>query len=724
MIKLPFLPQLKKKVETRYFLVLILRQEKVNAVIFQESENKVKIIGQEQVYFSESIEDADLDEFLEVLDKAISQAESSLPENIETHQTIFGVKEDWTQNNQIKKEYLIKLKKACEELELTPIGFLVISQAIAHLLQKEEGAPLSAILVEVNKKNVTITLIKGGKIIETKTSEIHNSIPFTVDTLLKYFQTSEVLPSRIIIFNGKEDLSQEFIGHSFSKSLPFLHLPQITSLPEGFDAKSVLSGVTIQMGFEMLEEDMSSKEHTQNIEEKVSKDGDQKASFSTEDFGFVKDQDIAKMSSSKEVKNEKLESIPKEPAKEKTANQFLTSLTIGLGKLLRSTKKIKFPKGRVTLLIPTIILLILGVIASYFLFVKATIVISLEPNIIEKDQKILFSTTSPSDPGKNIINGELVTISENGSVSIQTTGKKEIGTKAKGAVTIFNSLSQSKTLEEGSVIKSPNNLEFTLDKSITIKAVASHSADEVVNPEKETVNVTSQDIGKEYNLPSGTKFNVGSFEIADLVAKNDNPFSGGTKKEVTVVSEKDSNKLKIDLPNQLERKAMEELSKELSKDRLLLPVFISSNLVDETMDAKVGDEVDKLTLKGSVEYKGILYKKDDLIVVGRPLLEKDLPKDQKIDYNNVKANVKNIEQKNDEEIEAELTIKGLLLPKIDENKLKKEIKGTSFTKTEDLLYKLSQVSNVDIVFTPNLPFLPKKLPLLEKNIKIVTEING
>ena len=185
-MNLPFIKNFNKKILPSYFLVLILRDEKAQAVIFEEIEGKAKIIGRKEEYFSSSIDEASSDEFLEVLDKAISQAESSLPENIQTQKTIFGVKESWTDKDQIKKEYLAKLKKASEELGLTPIGFLVISQAISHLLQKEEGAPISAILAEVNRKTVTITLIRAGKIIETKSSEIHESIPFTVDTVLKH----------------------------------------------------------------------------------------------------------------------------------------------------------------------------------------------------------------------------------------------------------------------------------------------------------------------------------------------------------------------------------------------------------------------------------------------------------------------------------------------------------------------------------------------------------
>ena len=47
-----------------------------------------------------------------------------------------------------------------------------------------------------------------------------------------------------------------------------------------------------------------------------------------------------------------------------------------------------------------------------------------------------------------------------------------------------------------------------------------------------------------------------------------------------------------------------------------------------------------------------------------------MPSDQKVDFNNIKTTVKDVKQKSDEEIEATLTIKALILPKIDEEKLK------------------------------------------------------
>ena len=144
-MNVPKLPFLEKKNSTEYFLSLVLRDEKTSAVIFQEINGRINVVGEHEEQFKTSLEDSTEDELLEVLDKAVSTAEKNLPPDAESHKTIFGVKRDWIENEKIKKDYLVKLKKISDELDFKPVGFLVISEAISHLLQIEEGAPVSAI---------------------------------------------------------------------------------------------------------------------------------------------------------------------------------------------------------------------------------------------------------------------------------------------------------------------------------------------------------------------------------------------------------------------------------------------------------------------------------------------------------------------------------------------------------------------------------------------------
>lgn len=754
-MNLPFFKKFNKKIVPSYYLVLVLRDEKTQAVIFEEIENKVRIVGQKEEGFSASIDEISQEELLEKLDKAISSAESSLPENIQTQKTIFGVKESWTDNDQIKKEYLAKLKKTSEELGLIPIGFLVISQAISHLLQKEEGVPVSAILTEINKKNITVTLLRAGKRIETKSSEIHENIPFTVDTLLKHFNTPEILPSRIILFNGKEDFSQEFISHTWSKSLPFLHLPQITNLPAGFDAKAVLFGATTQMGLELSEEDILKAQNaqsqqfgeTQATNENFPEEPILSENLGAESFGFTKEMDVAKMEIQEPIeeplgqpddrreekqeiipltKMDQISTIPKSSDRLNHALTLMKDVFVSIfvfGKKINIKKVFSFlPSGKLSIVIPAILFFFAALIACYFLFLRATIMITVDPKITEQNKSILFSTIKATNPSENIIKGEFISVSEDGSSSTPATGKKDVGTPAKGTVIIYNDSDIPRTLVEGTILKAPNSLEFKLDSSIAIKAIASHSANENPPPEKATANVTANQLGKESNLPSGTKFNVASFDTSELIAINDNPFSGGTKKEVTIASKDDSVKLEEILLKQLENNAKQDLQKKLDQNKNLLPALISKAFSKKSLNVKVGDETDQLTLTGTVDYQGLFYDKGDLVEFSKSFFSKNIPSDQTIDYDNIKTTVMNIKNKNDEEIEASLNIKALLLPKIDKTKLAKTLKGKTFKTTEDLLYKISQIADVKIKLSPNLPFLPKSLPSREKNIEILIKI--
>ncbi len=735
-MKLPSMSFLKKKEKPEYFLALVLRNEQVNAVIFEELAGKIQVVGKQKEYFKNSIEEVPIEELLEVLDKAISTAEQSLPNQTDTIKTIFGVKKSWVEENKIKKDYLLKLKKVSDELGLIPIGFIVIFEAIAHLLTKEEGAPVSAILVELGKKSISVALVRAGKIIETETSHILETPTSTVDSLLKTMD-AEVLPARVIIFDEKdEDKIQEFINYRWGKSLPFLHLPQVTALPSEFDARAVLFGAALQMGFEVLEESHKIPESFEKDEEETKP---------AEYFGFVEDKDVAKepLLEKKEPLPEKEEEqkiiqetgageleIPEEKKPEETQKKKAPVREIFLT-VFENLKKIPFkripfkqslsllPKGRLKLLIPLAVVVII-IILFYIFIPQANVLIAINPKINKQSQDVVFSASSSTDPAKGIIASNFTSISEDGSVSTNATGKKEVGTNAKGTVTIFNNSTNTQTLSSGTIINSANGLEFTLDKTVSV-ASASGDIFTGTTPGKSNVSVTAAKIGVEYNLPSNTKFSVeGNNSVA---AKNDNPFSGGTKKEITVVSKDDVDKLLEELPKNLEQKAKDDLSKKIPQDKILLPIFISTKIVNKNTDKNVGDEASNLSLKGTVEYQGIYYTRNDIALLANSLFKTSISNNLFIDPSEIKVDVKDLKQKNNKDVSANVTIQTVLKPKIDETRIKKDIAGKSIKGATDNILKMPEVSNVDIKLSGYLPLLPKKIPILEKNIKITTKVN-
>jgi len=768
-MKLPVLPFLEKKEKPEYFLALILRNEKANAVILEQIAGKLRIAAEHEEPFEDSIEMATTEEFLNILDKTISGAEQALPSNVETEKTIFGLKANWIEDNKIKQQYLDKLKHACKELALTPIGFLVLNEAIISLIQKDEGAPITALLAEIGKKHITVSFVKAGKILEVKSSEIHQSASYTVDTLLKHFETPEILPSRLIVFDAKESLVQEFISHQWSKSLSFLHLPQIVNLNLDFDANAMLFGAAGQMGLGVIQgfskktpgeeipefgpREFSAETIEQALpkEEIVTEQAEEKApqtetnikqlddAVASEFFGFVTNEDIAKtpilpkeeikkenVYFKEEVAVEEIEQIPENimVAEEKRS---LPASTMMIWPKLKSVLK-KLPdfslmnfKGKKAIFIPIIIVVLL--ILGFFQFIfdsSATVTLNVKPDISEKNQSVTFSTTEKTDVKNNIIAAEFVSVDQDGTVETDATGTKAIGDKAKGTVTIFSQLSESKTLTKGTVIKSPNGVSFTIDTTVTISSIGSHSADQAITPSTVNANVSASDIGKEGNLPSGTKFTIAGFATSDLVAKNDNPFSGGTSKSITVVSKEDIAKLLTDLPKKLEEKAKNDILGKLSGDKTTLPNFISKTVSKKDFDKNVGDEASKVILTGTVTYQAVSYDKNDNISLALNLFNF---KDVTINKDNLNVIAKDIKTEG-KNISANLTIQALLLPKVDDGTLTKQIAGQTKEKAESILSGLTHVSNVSISINPNIPFITKNLPRNSKNIKIVIKLNG
>ena len=765
-MKLP-IPFLNKKEDKGYYLALILDDEKAGSVILEEELGKLKIVGKHTEHFVSPLETTPQEELITIIDKTISKAEEVLPPSIETHKTIFGVKENWVDadSKKIKKEYLTKLKKVCDALDLSPIGFMVINEAIANFMQYEEGSPLSAILVEVGRKTVHVTLFRGGQISESTSGSIEHSIPVSVDALLKSF-TASVLPTKILLLHTKEakELSSHFMTHGWSKSLPFLHAPQVSVLPLDYEARAVTYGASQQMGFEVLglskpsEEDRQEKVHEVQKEESVLPITPPPSKG--ENFGFVLDQDIAKqpIKEMSKISPEKLnESLPKEEISEKPATVIEEeSFQINLKEendeipsnedtqtqpspikkksmftgIFASLPKVSFPKAKGIsdffaknkgLKLPLIALgaiLLLGIATVFFYFynVKAQVVLSVKPNEVSQEENITFSQSAGNDFSKNIIAAKNISTSIDGELSTPATGKKDTGDKAKGNVTIYNSDNSQTTLTSGTEIKSSNGVTFTIDKDVKL-ASASGDIFTGTKPGTATVAVTAKDIGTESNLPSNTKFAIGSNN--SLAAKNDNAFSGGTKKAITVVSKNDIAKLRSDILKKLEKDAVSKLSENKDQDMVVLPGFVKVSITDEDFDKNVDDEAKEVKLKATVKFEGMSYQNEDLENFDKSILKDQYSQDISFADKSLKNEIKNTKTESDKELSATLKITAGLLPKIESSEVVSKLKGKSPKEAKELLSALPQAAGSEIKFSPNILFISNLFPRLPNNISVV-----
>lgn len=820
-MKLPFTLPFGKKEVKNYFLALLLQDEKVGAVVFEETNGMMHVVGRSEEHFLTSLNEVSFEELLDTVDKAVSTAEETLPENIQTEKTVFGVKQDWVLDGKIKKDYLATLKKMCDELALTPIGFLVFTEAIIHLLSQEEGAPVSAVLVEIGKKIISISLIRAGRIIETKQVPLEEPIVHAVDSALKHFADIEVLPSRIVLFNqeNNEKLSQSFIKHTWSKTLPFLHVPQVTILPAGFETKGILTGTAAQMGFNVTgedtivplttrkksaekgiekeeesfafakHEDLETKqasvkpdltpeiEPTEAEEEELEQEAIEEPkkphtkakssvlneNVSADFFGFVENQDITG-SKKKPIKinndnfetpanfDEAFAEIPEEVKEEETFENTASGglplngmllfagvkkglQTLPWGKLVsifhiklpskKRTPKIKQTEdqeesssshAKIYAIAIAVFVIIIGGIIAYILTISANVTLFVTPKVISDSQPITFSTNGTTNAAQNIIAAQTTSVDEKGTLSEGTTGTKSIGNPAKGQVTIFNLSTSPASLSANTTIVSENGKKFTLDSDVSVPAADPYSG----TGGKATVNVTAADIGPDYNLPSGTKFSIGS--SSNIGAKNDNPFSGGTKQDINVVASADIDKIQQDLIKNLEDKAKADLQSKADGSTILPSFFTSETISNKNLSNKAGDQAKNLTLSATVTYETVTIKKSDIDSYTKDHLKDQLQTNGTLTANGLSTTVTDIKQ-NKDTTTATLNMKATLLPSITISDLAQKIAGKSFTQATSMLNGINSVADVSIKLVPNIPFLPKVLPRLPQHIHISVSAN-
>lgn len=731
-MKLPAIPFLTKTEKTEFFLALLFESDKVSGILFQEQDKTLVILASHEAKIA--LEEASIEDLVVAADTVISRLEVSIPEGANLEKTIFSVPYTWVEDGKIKAPRLSQLKKISVELALTPVGFIVSIEAIVVFLQKKEGAPVNGIFVELSDKLLTVFIVRGGNIIEVKHGVISENVEETVEKLLENVEKLDVLPSKIILISSEEaeHIQQKFLSYNWTKNLPFQHLPQVAILERGFENEAIINGVATQMGAQIKGEIAVSKF------EEVGED-EETIDVIDDNFGFVKEKDVKNIVekipvekkeetvikhatsthhiSEREAPEDDYANQEEEPTEARQSN-FLSSIILSVvpknlsfnffrnQKIIKNGKSFVVPIAALIFVIILLVFyysLILGVNVSIFTDQKEfkdslgiTLITSGDSSFSDKRLKI--STTS------EIVSGE---------EAQETTGKLETGKKAVGEVTVFNKTEEAKTLNKGSIIISSNGLEFVINDDIKIASTSSFST----SFSSQKVKVAANLFGKEYNVPSSTNFTVKGISTADLFAKNDTAFSGGTKEEIQVVSDKDLDTLSETIEKRLFAKAKNQASTKLSADDVLIPVMLSSEFKEKNFDKKEKEKASSVKLKATIIFTLGVYRKEEFNRFISSSMDFEIPKDFKLSDKESEISISDV-KKNKNNVSAKFSFNAIYKPAIDSKIIPKLIAGKSKKSAEERIKAISGVSDVAIRFLNKLPLLPEIIPLRSKNITV------
>ncbi len=778
-----FLDKLKpgEHTEPEKFLALELTDDVVAAATWHVSEEKTEIVslGTPVEWDSEKATTTDL---VQAVDATVSSAVEGLV--TEPDKVIFGVPHSWTDAEGIVAAKRDMLRKVCRELDLKPLGFVVVTDSVLSYLKMQEGTPATSILIQVTGAEIVTLLVRLGRIEATEIVGRSDDVVADVEEGISRFPDVDNLPSRIVVFNSMhslDDIVQNLMGNDWSGKFKFLHIPKIEALGKDVVIRSIaLAGgreVAKSIGFSVVEEKGTSPEPVTAVSRAPEKEDmpevegqEEKTDIPTKKVAIpqpVAESDVVPVEdmdsfgftvgSSLPAPVESDEEMPPvaavEPEEEATSADTPTSVEPDSSRAAAAVrdrphipralpklpsfsgvallvKKIHLPKlsqnsvPRLPLVIVGIIVLVLVAAAgaAIWFLPKASVVVTATPkDLPETVQMTLSQSASGVDPTTNTIPASIISQPETGNQTVETTGKKTVGTDAKGTVTVYNNSTLEKTFAAGTALY-VGSLKYTFDSSVTVASASSTSSTPgvtTITAGKASAGITAAAIGDTSNQPAGTQFTIASFSKDTYFAQNDTAVAGGTSQEVQVVAKADMDSLVKALTDQLVGEAQSSLQSSAGSGVGIYVVPDSAKVDSQEFSAKIGDQAKEVTGTLSVTLQAFRYSTTDAGKLVDSVVEKSIPdgfvktgEPPSVSFSGATGSISS------GEVTATAQISIKLLPKIDTTVLRGLLRGKSSTAVETVLKTIPGFEGAKVQITPL--WLPPRFKLMPQNPQNIT----
>lgn len=710
-----------KKEVSEYFLTVGIEENRIIATVALISGKEVSIIGTGESQFSDTSEET------EAADIAISAAEKKIGEDVLVQKVVFGLPFSLLDNDKIKPQHLARLKKITKTLSLTPCGFIEYPQALSYYLEMKEESPPTLLLMSIGKEKITFSHIRVGKIEKNVIVDRTSSFTADFEKSLSDFSSSEILPSRIMLYDESGDelldkISEELLKFPWHKHSTFLHTPKIETLET-----QALSFALVETAAKSLTHDLELQEEEKTESPKVRQEKKEEV-HEEETFGFVKGEDVGEKSEEQPQTHTGLsEEVEQTKEVETPSISFETNKEENLSVPQKESIFAKLPRFNISLpqmsfaKLPAIglilgILLVLALLFSIFWYYpKTNVNLIVYPASSASKIDVLFTTNPDSiTSGKNTILASTVSEEIEGNKTGAASGKTKIGEKATGSVTIYNKTLASKTFPKGTTVIG-ENLKFTLNDDATVASAS--DTGEGLTFGKTTAQISAFDIGPDGNLVANTNFNFKDFDKASYYAKNSEKFTGGTSRDITSVSKDDQDQLLSSLTGELTTKAKQQMIQKLGPGEKLLDVPSDNTAVSKKFGKNVGEESKELSLSLTLKVNSLVYKENDLTDLTRDNSTQVPPG---FTLASEKTHIRIDEAKTNKtgDVVGIATITYYFFPKIETNDIRSRISGKTFGDVDKYLSTVQNIGGVEIISASKLPFFTNRLPYRGGNINI------
>jgi len=226
-MKIPFLSENQSKGEV--YCGILLKEAQGICYVYEKKSSSVLLLKQKEFQYSDGWE-----HIVDDVDEALSLIEQDLGKQTIISQCIFFVFAHIIDQNthEIAKPYITKMRDISKLLELRPVGYMEVIDAVHEELEKERQTRLSSIVVELDDTQMTLFLFKGGHKIAIQHVSRTDYFAGDMQGALEKMAQSHILPNHIYLYDSTDlaEESSDLLLYSWKKNL-FIQQPRIAVVP-------------------------------------------------------------------------------------------------------------------------------------------------------------------------------------------------------------------------------------------------------------------------------------------------------------------------------------------------------------------------------------------------------------------------------------------------------------------------------------------------------------
>ncbi len=361
------------------------------------------------------------------------------------------------------------------------------------------------------------------------------------------------------------------------------------------------------------------------------------------------------------------------------------------------------------------------IIATWWFFQpKATVI------VYPKEENLDFAVETQISPAiaetsldSNKIPAKLVEKIAQLDIQNVATGSKVVGvTAAVGKVTFINSSAQPIVVPKKTTVIGKNNTRFFTDQDVLVpKKTTRYQTGLAVGEAygRAETTITAEIKGTSANLPAQSITQVIGRNFRVLKVINLTPTYGGEDKKVSVVTLEDVKKSEEEAKRQLELVGSGEINSLITKDYLLIPELIQTEIVRIISSPDIGTE--STVVKTKLEYRvsALVPAFNEVSKILNYRFEQDLPANFQIKNQKIELMAARVLSSDNQQALIHLNGRGKIQGKLNAESIREWLKGKNIIQAKEELARHSEIADYNI----EVPGGGSKLPGFGFQIKVL-----